>query len=412
MPQTSSLYGNLLTLAFVVLLGVPSIVLFTYHIDSHPLVSAAVFGVGILAGAFLLSWAAEVAELDISASLAIAILALLTVLPEYVIEAVLAWDAGASFDLVARVATEETDRVAANVTGAIRLLIGFGWAAVILIYWLRARKPLDLKGMLDPELPFMALATVLTLAIFARGEIHVLLAVVLIAVYAVYLWKITREEGEAQELVGVSAWLGSLPVARRRAAVLLLLAYATVVIVVAADPFVESLVESGRNLGIDDFILIQWIAPLASETPEVLVAVLFSLRSRPAVGIAILISSEVSKLTLLIGSMVVIFSISAGEILSFPLNLRQADEFLLTTAAALFGLALLARRRADWKGGALLLALFIAQLFFPDREQRFWFAIGYFALAGLILALDWRRLPYLVNEKWGEAGESREDSGG
>ena len=56
------------------------------------------FGVGILAGAFLLSWAAEVAELDISASLAIAILALLTVLPEYVIEAVLAWDAGASFD--------------------------------------------------------------------------------------------------------------------------------------------------------------------------------------------------------------------------------------------------------------------------------------------------------------------------
>ena len=53
---------------------------------------------GILAGAFLLSWAAEVAELDISASLAIAILALLTILPEYAIESVLAWDAGASFN--------------------------------------------------------------------------------------------------------------------------------------------------------------------------------------------------------------------------------------------------------------------------------------------------------------------------
>ncbi len=412
MQQTPAPHRNRLTLAFVILLGVPSFALFIYHLDSHPLVAAAVFGMGILAGAFLLSWAAEVAELDISASLAIAILALLTVLPEYVIEAVLAWDAGASFDPAARVATEETDRVAANVTGAIRLLIGFGWAAVILIYWLRSRKPLDLRGALDPELPFMALATVLTLAIFALGSIHVLLAVLLIAVYAVYLWKITRDEGESQELVGVSAWLGSFPVARRRMAVVMLLAYATAVILVAADPFVESLVESGKNLGIDDFILIQWIAPLASETPEVLVAVLFSLRSRPAAGLAILISSEVGKLTLLIGSMVVIFSISAGEILSFPLNPRQADEFLLTTATAVFGLALLARRRADWKSGTVLLALFIAHLFFPASEQRFWFAIGYFTLAALLFAADWRSLRFLVSEKWGEAWESSEDTRG
>ena len=72
----------------------------------------------ILAGAFLLFWAAEVAQLDISASLAIAILALLTILPEYAIEAILAWDAGASFDPATRAVTEETQRVAANVTGA------------------------------------------------------------------------------------------------------------------------------------------------------------------------------------------------------------------------------------------------------------------------------------------------------
>ena len=92
------------------------------------------YGVGILAGAFLLSWAAEVAELDISASLAIAILALLTILPEYAIETVLAWEAGSSFDAQAREITAETQRVAANVTGANRLLIGLGWSVVILIY--------------------------------------------------------------------------------------------------------------------------------------------------------------------------------------------------------------------------------------------------------------------------------------
>ena len=68
--------------------------------DVDPTVAAAVFGLGIVAGAFLLSWAAEVAELDVSASLAIAVLALIAILPEYAIEAVLAWDAGSSFDTV------------------------------------------------------------------------------------------------------------------------------------------------------------------------------------------------------------------------------------------------------------------------------------------------------------------------
>ena len=77
-------------------------------------------------GAFLLSWAAEVAELDVSASLAIAVLALIAVLPEYAIEAVLAWDAGSSFDTVTGGVTTETSRVAANVTGSNRLLIGLG----------------------------------------------------------------------------------------------------------------------------------------------------------------------------------------------------------------------------------------------------------------------------------------------
>ncbi len=48
------------------------------------------------------------AELDISASLAIAILALLAILPEYAIESVLAWDAGASFNTETREITAET----------------------------------------------------------------------------------------------------------------------------------------------------------------------------------------------------------------------------------------------------------------------------------------------------------------
>lgn len=108
------------------------------------------------------------------------------------------------------------------------------------------------------------------------------------------------------------------------------MAFAATVILASAEPFVESLVEVGGELGIDEFILIQWIAPLASESPEINVATLFALRSNPQAGLTTLISEEVNQLTILIGSMAIVFSLSAGEVLSFPLESRQLTEFLLT----------------------------------------------------------------------------------
>ena len=385
-------------LTVVALLGLPGLGLLLSGLHLHPLVVALVCGVGILAGAFLLSWAAEVAELDISASLAIAILALLTILPEYAIEAVLAWDAGASFDTGARQVTAETQRVAANVTGANRLLIGFGWSLVILIYWLKHRSVLDMRGRIGPEMTFLTVATVLSLALFFMKGVHFLLAAALILIYVAYVWAVSRKAVEEPQLIGVAAALGALPARMRRTAVVLLLLYAAGVILVAAEPFVDGLVDTGHRLGVDDFILIQWVAPLASETPEVVVAVLFALRANPAAGLTVLISSEVNKFTLLIGSMVGVFSLSAGRLLTFPLDHRQAIEFLLTTAYSLLGLLLIARRTVDWRAGAVLLGTFVAHLFFPRAEHRLWIAIAYFVLAAALVILDWRRLKLLVIE--------------
>ena len=47
-----------------------------------------------MGAAFLLSWAAEVAQLDVSAGLAIAVLAFIAVLPEYAVDMVFAFKAG------------------------------------------------------------------------------------------------------------------------------------------------------------------------------------------------------------------------------------------------------------------------------------------------------------------------------
>ena len=138
--------------------------------------------------------------------------------------------------------------------------------------------------------------------------------------------------------------------------------------------------------------LIQWIAPLASESPEIIVAALFSLRANPRAGITTLISAEVNQLTLLVGSMVVIFSLSAGQALNFPLDSRQATEFLLTAAVSTFALVLIAPRLLSWRAGLVLLGLFVLHLFFVDEDARLVFAYVYLALAAPLLVWNWRRL--------------------
>ena len=62
----------------------------------------------------------------------------------------------------------------------------------------------------------------------------------------------------------------------------------------AAEPFAEGLVESGRTLGIDEFLLVQWLAPLASEAPEFLLASLLAVRGKAAAAMGLLLSSKLN----------------------------------------------------------------------------------------------------------------------
>jgi cation:H+ antiporter len=159
---------------------------------------------------------------------------------------------------------------------------------------------------------------------------------------------------------------------------------------------VEGLIETGTEFGIDEFILIQWIAPLASESPEIIIAVLFTLRSNPQAGLTTLVSSAVNQLTLLVGSITVIFSISAGQVLSFPLDDRQSIEFMLTAAVSLFALILIAPRVLGPKVGLVLLGLFVVHLFFSDPTQRQIFAYIYFGLAVFLVVVDRNRIRQLI----------------
>src|SRR5512136_1087485 len=79
----------------------------------------------VLASAFIISWAAEAAQFLMSQGLALAILAWLQTLPEFAVEAVIAWEAGRD--------PAKTHLAIANFTGSLRLLVGLGWPMIYFV---------------------------------------------------------------------------------------------------------------------------------------------------------------------------------------------------------------------------------------------------------------------------------------
>ena len=109
------------------------------HPELTPVLLALIYGVAVIGAAFVLAWAAEAAQLDVSASLAIGVLALIAVLPEYAVGFVFAWKGGndveqygSSCKAPDATGASNCDLVLANMTGANRLLIGIGWSMIVL----------------------------------------------------------------------------------------------------------------------------------------------------------------------------------------------------------------------------------------------------------------------------------------
>src|SRR3954452_4057518 len=121
---------------------VPGILIRFTSPDLPHALDALLFGMAIVGAAFLLSWAAEVAQLDIAAGLALALLALIAVLPEYAVDFVFAWKGGHAVAAYGAACPSGEPGLAspcslalANMTGANRLLIGIGWGSRGVIAW-------------------------------------------------------------------------------------------------------------------------------------------------------------------------------------------------------------------------------------------------------------------------------------
>lgn len=370
-----------------------------------PITDAAVFGIAILAAGFMLSWGAEAAEGQIASGLILALVALITVLPEYAVDIYYAYRAGAD------PSSNYVHYAAANMTGANRLLVGVGWPLLVLLNWWRNRETaIALAPVNAVEVTFLLLPSLYAFSILWRDRIGIIDAVVLIAIFGAYLWRVTKlHKGEnnekKEEEPGLAAAIESLPVGRQWALMAGLAFFAAGVIFFSAGPFAEAMVDSGRVLGINEFLLIQWLAPLASEAPAVTVAILFVLSRRAAAGLTTMISDKINQWTLLVGMLPLAVSVGAGSWSSLPLDARQHEEFFLTAGQSLFGLALLLRLRMGLAGAAALAVLFTVQigLAFTYREDEAvtiqtltWLGWGYIALAAAITAANapalWRIL--------------------
>lgn len=352
-----------------------------------PLEMEAVFlGVAIFGAAFMLSWAAEVAQLDISQTLAIAVLALIAVLPEYAVDLVLAFRAGQGD-------TEKLSLAVANMTGANRLLIGLGWATVVLIYWLKTKnRKVTLRREQRMDVGFLLIATLWAFSIPIRGQLSLLDFVVLAILFVAYILRAAREEVEEPELIGSAAAIGALPRTTRRMVTLLMFLFSAATILVVAEPFAESLIDIGERFGISEFLLIQWVAPFASEAPEMIIAILFTLRLRAQAGLGTLISSKVNQWTLLVGTLPLVYGIAGGGGDGFftPMRLdeRQVEEVVLTAAQSLFAVAVIANLSISRWEAVMLLVLFLGQFGFEDSTIRYGFAITYLAFTVVLLALN------------------------
>ncbi|MGH3751187.1 MAG: sodium:proton exchanger [Pseudonocardiaceae bacterium] len=351
------------------------------HLEMSPLLAAVVFGIAIIGAAFVLSWAAEAAQVDISAGLALAVLALLAVLPEYAVDFVFTYQAGEVYGRNGACVPNEgganpCSLALANMTGANRVLVGVGWPLVVLVAtWaaLRNRRaggePADdtlpgevrLAPTMSAEVVFLGIATLYSLHFALRSTLTLVDAGVLVTIFVLYAWRLSKAPPEEPELVGVSAWVGEQPRWRRRTLVITFFAVAALVILATAEHFSESLVSTGQQLGVEQFLLVQWVAPLASESPELIVACLYAWRLAASNSLGTLLSSKVNQWTLLVGTIPVVFALSSVTTDGLPIDPQQRLELLLTAAQSLFAVAILVNLSLTVSGALTLLSLFSVQ---------------------------------------------------
>ena len=319
-------------------------------------------GVGLIGAAFMLAWAADAGEAVFSGGFVLAAVALAAVLPEFVIEVRFAF-------------IQATELVTANLTGATRLLLTGGLALPLFVAFLAHRRgdasppPLQLASHRRLELAILLITSTFAVYIAVRGSLTVFDGLILLGLYVLYATRVQGTPEEQPAVVGVPAGLLSLPSRHQRPAIMALIVAGGAVVVTVANPFADALLATGTALGIDPYLLIQSVVPLATEAPEFVVVAVLVINHRPAQGMALFLASSVSQWTLGLGSLPLAY-LAGGGGASMPLAPREQLELAFTIAVTLFVVAACATLRPERVDAILVTVVFVVQIIYPTPFVR------------------------------------------
>jgi cation:H+ antiporter len=351
----------------------------------------------MIGSAFLVAWGAEAAEFLMSQGLALAVLALVQTMPEFAVEAVIAWKAGKNPAMV--------HLAIANFTGSLRLLTGLGWPMIygVAAFFSRRRhgRPLgrivldddhavEVLGLLPPLLYFVI--------VWAKSSLSLVDSAVLAATYFIYLAVLLRlpprEETveEDEEVPRVSRWALSYTGWKRSGAGLLLLGGGGAIIFFVAEPFLASMMALAGTMGISQFVFIQWVAPFLSEFPEKTSAFAWAKRiTRAPVALLNMVSSNINQWGILSGLLAVIYCYSHGSTEPLPFDAFQRHEILLTIAQAFLGWLFLASMSFEAYEAAGLFLLWLVQFLLPSTRDAMVFVYGLWIVIELLLLAAGRK---------------------
>ena len=344
----------------------------------------------ILASAFVIAWGAEVAQFFMSQGLALAILAWLQILPEFAVEADIAW-------------RQHVPNMTANFTGSIRLLVGLGWPMIFAVSsyvhhrrtgeWLR-------EIVLEPDHSIEVVGLLVPIIYFAfiwwKATLTVLDGVILVVLYLGYLFVVNRmppkDHEEASELDYVPRQVMGLRPGVRGAAVAAMFLGGGLILFLVAHPFVDSLMSLALRVGISEYVFIQWVAPFLSEFPEFLSAFRWARTVRHApMALMNVVSSNINQWTVLAGMIPLVYSVSLGHVAAIPFDGMHRHEILLTILQSLFGMMLLMNMRYAWWEALVVFLLWFVQFCIPSIRLQVIEAYAVLIVLGLVQAVLGRR---------------------
>jgi len=247
----------------------------------------------------LIAWAAEAAQFLISQGLALAILAWLQTLPEFAVEAVIAYEAAKD--------PEKLHLVTANFTGSLRLLTGVGWPMIFATAWAfnrkRKRNPLreiQLETEHCVEVIGLMVCLIYFFWIYFKGTLTLYDSAALIALYVAYLLVLRKipaqTEEEMADLEAIPKKILSFRPSTRNLIIFGLFLAGGLILYFVAHPFLESMLAVAISMGVSQFVFVQWVSPFLSEFPEKVSAFHWARQARKApMALMNMVSSNINQ---------------------------------------------------------------------------------------------------------------------